>query len=69
MKSISWVGGLIKYTCSGDGVFDCLGRKTGTKYAPWLPVKACHLRRCGSLDLYFLVQRPSRPPSREKMFV
>ena len=65
MKSNSRMGGLIKYTCSGDGAFDCLGRKTGTKFSLWLHEKASRLIRCGSLDLYFLVQRLS---SREKMF-
>jgi len=60
------MGDLIEYTCSGDGVFDCLGRKAGTKYSVWLHEKACPLIRCGSLDIYFLVQRLS---SREKMFV
>ena len=27
-KSIPWVGDLIKYTCLGDGAFDCFNRET-----------------------------------------
>ena len=30
-KSISSVGGLIKYLCSGVGTFDLFGRETGAK--------------------------------------
>ena len=30
-KSISWVGGLIEYLCSGVGTFDLFGRETGAK--------------------------------------
>ena len=51
--------GLIEFICSGDGAFDCLGRKAGTKCSLWLHEKVCHLIRCGSLNIYFLVQRLS----------
>ena len=38
-KSISSVGGLIEYLCSGGGTFDLFGRETGVKikrgYLAW----------------------------------
>ena len=61
-ESISSVGGLIEYLCSGVGTFDLFGRETGAKIKrgylasslAWVSEKWSFFT-----DIYLLLHRPS----------
>ena len=67
MKSISSVGGLIEYLCSGVGTFDLFGRETGGQDKAWLPgifflgfgMAWVSEKESFLINIYLLLHRPS----------